>query len=256
MVGTMPTALVTGASSGIGAAFARRLSMDGYDVIAVARRRDRLEDLRAQGCASEVVVADLAVAGDCLRVEERLAVGGIDLLVNNAGIGVGKAFEQTTIDEEDRMLGVNVRSVMRLTHAALPQMLAARSGQIVNVASVAAFTGAVGFGSYSASKAYVVALSESLAVRYAGRGVSVMALCPGYVRTEMHDAKSTPTSGLSARLMWLDPEQLVDHALRDLRRGKVISAPGAVYKTAIATTKLIPRRVLAVAGRFANRGNE
>ncbi len=248
----MPTALVTGASSGIGAAFARRLSADGYDVIAVARRRERLEQLQP----SEVLVADLADSSDCLRVEKRLAAGRIELLVNNAGIGVGKAFEHTTIGEEDRMLALNVRALMRLTHAAIPPMLAAGSGQIINVGSVAAFTGAVGFASYSASKAYVVALSESLAVRYASRGVTVMALCPGYVRTEMHDAASTPTSGLVARLMWLDPEQLVEVALRDLRRGKVISTPGAVYKTAVATTKLIPRGVLAVAGRFANRGTQ
>jgi hypothetical protein len=246
---------VTGASSGIGAAFARRLSADGYDVIAVARRRERLEQLQRQGGASKVIVADLADPADCARVEERLDAG-VDLLVNNAGVGVGKAFEDTTVDEEDRMLALNVRALMRLTHAAAAPMLAAGSGQIVNVASVAAFTGAVGFASYSASKAYVVTLSESLAVRYASRGVTVMALCPGYVRTEMHDASSTPTSGLVARMMWLDPEQLVEVALRDLRRGKVISAPGAVYKTTIATTKLIPRRVLAVAGRFANRDGQ
>jgi uncharacterized protein len=248
----MPTALVTGASSGIGAAFARRLSADGYDVIVVARRRERLDQLHEQGAASELIVADLAEPEQCARVEERLAAG-VDLLVNNAGVGVGKAFEQSTVSEEDRMLALNVRAVMRLTHAAAAPMLAAGSGQIVNVASVAAFTGAVGFASYSASKAYVVTLSESLAVRYACRGVTVMALCPGYVRTEMHDAASTPTSGLVARLMWLDPEQLVEVALRDLRRGKVISTPGVVYKTTVATTKLVPRKVLAVAGRFANR---
>ncbi len=252
----MPTALVTGASSGIGAAFARRLSADGYDVIAVARRRSRLEELKAQGCASEIIVADLASAADCLRVEERLAAGGIDLLVNNAGVGVGKGFERTTVDEEDRMLALNARALMRLTHAAVPQMLTAGSGQILNVGSVAAFTGAVGFASYSASKAYVVSLSESLAVRYASRGVTVMALCPGYVRTEMHDAAHTPNSGLAARLMWLDAEQLVDIALRDLSRGKVLSTPGVVYKAAVATTKLMPRRLLAVAGRLANRAGQ
>jgi short-subunit dehydrogenase len=251
----MPTALVTGASSGIGAAFARRLSADGYDVIAVARRRERLEQLKREGAASELMVADLADPADCAKVEERVAAG-VDLLVNNAGVGVGKAFEHTTVDEEDRMLALNARAVMRLTHAAAPAMLAAGTGQVVNVASVAAFTGAVGFASYSASKAYVVSLSESLAVRYGSRGVTVMALCPGYVRTEMHDAASTPTSGLIARLMWLDPEQLVELALRDLRRGKVISAPGVIYKTTVATTKLVPRKVLAVAGRFANRDDQ
>ena len=170
--------------------------------------------------------------------------------MNNAGVGVGKAFEQTTVDEEDRMLALNVRAVMRLTHAAAAPMLAAGAGQIVNVASVAAFTGAVGFASYSASKAYVVTLSESLAVRYASRGVTVMALCPGYVRTEMHDAASTPTSGLVARLMWLDPEQLVELALRDLRRGKVISTPGVVYKTTVATTKLRAAQSACCCGTF------
>jgi uncharacterized protein len=252
----MPTALVTGASSGIGAAFARRLSADGYDVIAVARRQSRLEELKARGGASEIIVADLAEAADCLKVEERLAAGDVTLLVNNAGVGVGKGFEETSALEEDRMLALNVRAVMRLSHAVVPQMVAAGSGEILNVSSVAAFTGAVGFASYSASKAYVVSFSESLAVRYAGRGVTVMALCPGYVRTEMHEPEHTPTSGLTARLMWLDPDQLVDIALRDLRRGKVISTPGVIYKATVATTKLVPRRLLAVAGRFANRDGQ
>jgi short-subunit dehydrogenase len=252
----MPTALVTGASSGIGAAFAKRLAADGHDVVAVARRRDRLEELKSAGVATEILVADLATDEGCAAVEKRIAAGGIGLLVNNAGIGGLGAFENTSLADEERMLGVNVRAVMRLTHSAIGPMLLARSGEIINVSSVAAYTAVAGFATYSASKAYVAALSESLAVRYRRRGVKVMALCPGYVRSELHDPTEIPESGLTARLLWMDPEDLVDTALRDLRRGRVVSMPGLPYKAAVTTTKLLPRRVLAVAGRFANRGDQ
>lgn len=252
----MPTALVTGASSGIGEAFARRLAADGYRVVVVARRQDRLEVLREVGVATEVIAADLATLEGCAVVEERLAAGGIDLLVNNAGISTGKSFEESTIDDEERLLAVNVRAVMRLTHAAIPPMLAAGSGEVINVSSVAAYTAVAGYATYSASKAYVSAMTESLAVRYASRGLTVMALCPGFVRSEMHEQEDMPASGLTARLMWLDADQLVDIALRDLRRGRVVSMPGATYKAAVAVTKLLPRRVLMTAGKFANRGNQ
>lgn len=252
----MPTALVTGASSGIGAAFARRLAADGYQVIAVARRADRLETMQAEGGADDIIVADLATLEGCGSVEARLAAGGIDLLINNAGIGLGAGFDETTVEAEERMLGVNVRAVMRLTHAAVPPMLAAGKGEIVNVASVAAFTAAAGFATYSASKAYVVAMSESLAVRYASRGVKVMALCPGYVRTEMHEPGEAPSAGLQARLLWLDAEQLVDIALRDLARGRVVCIPGLPYKASVAGTKLLPRRAIATMAKFANRDQQ
>ncbi len=251
----MPTALVTGASSGIGEAFARRLAADGYQVVVVARRRERLEALQKAGAAHEVIAADLASVDGCGEVERRLAAGGIDLLVNNAGLGTGASFEDSSLEREQHLLDVNVRAVMRLTHAAVAPMLAAGSGEIVNVSSIAAFTAVAGFASYAASKAYVLALSEGLAVRYAGRGVRVMALCPGYVRSEMHAPEETPTTGLSARLLWRDADSLVDAALRDLRRGRVVSMPGAPYKVAVAATKLLPRRVMAAAGRFANRSD-
>jgi uncharacterized protein len=251
----MPTALVTGASSGIGEAFARRLAADGYDVVVVARRRDRLEVLREVGVATEVIEADLATLEGCALVEARLAAG-VDLLVNNAGIGSGASFEDSTIDVEERLLAVNVRAVMRLTHAAIGPMLTAGSGEIINVSSVAAYTGVAGFATYSASKSYVSVMSESLAVRYASRGVKVMALCPGYVRSEMHEPGAAPASGITAKLMWLDPGQLVDIALRDLRRGRIVSMPGLTYKATVALMKLLPRRVMATAGKFANRDNQ
>jgi short-subunit dehydrogenase len=252
----MPTALVTGASSGIGEAFARRLAADGYEVVVVARRQERLDLLREAGVASEVIVADLATLEGCGKVEARLAASGIDLLVNNAGISTGAAFEDSTVDAEERLLAVNVRAVMRLTHAAIPPMLTVGSGAVINVSSVAAYTAVAGFATYSASKSYVSALSESLAVRYASRGVKVMALCPGFVRSEMHEPADMPASGLTARLMWLDPAQLVDVALRDLDRGRVVCMPGATYKTVVGVMKLLPRRVLMTAGKFANRSNQ
>ncbi len=252
----MPTALVTGASSGIGDAFARRLAADGYDIVAVARRRDRLEALREAGAATELIVADLADPEDCVIVEKRLAAGGIDLLINNAGIGTGKSFEDTTADAEEQMLGVNVRAVMRLCHAAVPPMLAAGSGEIINVSSIAAYTAVAGFATYSASKAYVSSLSESLAVRYASPRIRVMALCPGYVRSEMHDPDTIPQRGLQAKFLWLDADDLVDIALGDLARGRIVCIPGGVYKATVAVTKVLPRWVLATAGKFANRGNE
>jgi uncharacterized protein len=252
----MPTALVTGASSGIGEAFARRLAADGYRVVVVARRRDRLEVLREVGVAAEVIAADLATVEGCEQVEDRLAAGGVDLLVNNAGVGLGKPFEDTSVEEEQRMLAVNAQAVMRLTHAAIPAMLAAGSGEVINVSSVAAYTGVAGFATYSASKAYVSVMSESLAVRYGPRGIRVMALCPGYVRSEMHEPGKAPTSGITAKLSWLDPEQLVDIALRDLRRGRIVSVPGLTYKAVVAVTKLLPRRLAARAGQRAGRGNQ
>ena len=255
-VSARPVALVTGASSGIGAAFARRLSADGYAVVAVARRQDRLEALATEGAASELLVADLATEDGCRHAEERIRIGDVSLLVNNAGIGVGAAFEDTELDAEERMLALNVRAVMRLTHEALPPMLAAGRGEILNVSSMAGFTAAVGYASYSASKAYVTALSESLGVRYASRGIRVMALAAGLVRTEMHEPGSAPSAGLVARLMWSDPEQIVDIALRDLRRGKVVSVPGGAYKASAAALKVVPRGVLARVGRVANRGDE
>ncbi len=251
----MPTALVTGASSGIGEAFARRLARDRYDVIAVARRAERLDLLRDAAVASETFAVDLATPQGCAQVEERLAAG-VDLLINNAGIGSGAAFEESSAEVEERLLALNVRAVMRLTHAAVPAMLAAGAGQIVNVGSVAAFTSVAGYATYSASKAYVVALSESLAVRYASRGVTVMALCPGFVRTEMHDPAHMPEHGLAAKLLWRDADVLVDDALRDLRRGRVVSVPGLTYKAAVTATRLVPRRVLAFGGKLVARGGD
>jgi uncharacterized protein len=251
----MSTALVTGATSGIGAAFARRLASEQYDLVLVARDAERLrataEELSAHGVSTEVLVADLAddaPGGGCALVEKRLAAGGIDLLVNNAGFTTHAPFDSGDVEDEDRMLRVNVRAVLRLAHAAIPAMLAAGGGGIINVSSVAGFFPTAGGPTYAASKAYVTALSEGLAAEFTDRGVAVTALCPGFTRTEFHQRAGIPTGGIADR-MWLDADTLVEEALADHRRKRSISVPGWQYKALTEIGRLTPRPVLSAASR-------
>lgn len=239
----MSTALVTGATAGIGNAFARRLATDGHDVVVVARDGERLErvaaDIRARGVGAEVLVADLADRDQLLTVEQRLAdpERPVDLLVNNAGYTVNQSFVHGDVDAEELMLDVLVRAVLRLSHAAAGPMVERRRGAIVNVSSVASF---LPFGTYSAAKSWVTAFSQGLANEVEESGVRVMALCPGFVHTEFHERAGIDLSG-SREWMWLDADRLVADAMADLARGKVISVPGRQYKALAAGTHLVPR---------------
>ncbi len=241
----MPTALITGATAGIGAAFARALAGRGNDLVLVARDGSRLDSaaqqLRTFGVQVEVLVADLADDEGCARVEWRCGEG-IDLLVNNAGLGVKGAFHEVDRDSEEHLLRLNVRAVMRLTHAALPPMVQRRSGAIVNVSSVAGFAPGARAATYSASKAWVTNFSESLHLQYAPVGVKVLALCPGFTRTEFHSRAEMETQGIPDR-MWLDAADVVRTGLADLDRGRSLSVPGLQYKAIVAGTRLIPPRV-------------
>ncbi|AWS45268.1 SDR family oxidoreductase [Streptosporangium sp. 'caverna'] len=250
----MPTALITGATAGIGAAFARRLAADGFSLVLVARDGERLsataEELRLRyGVSSEVLPADLSADEGLEAVEERLR-RGVDLLVNNAGFGHGGAASDVPVDDERRMLKIHCEAVLRLTLAALPGMKKRGRGAVINVASVAAFFPQ---GTYSASKAWVVSFSESMAAELAGSRVRVMALCPGFVRTEFHDRASIDMSGLPG-FLWLSADKVVGEAMRDLARGSWVSIPDLRYKVITRIGTLVPHRLAAeVSRRFVRR---
>lgn len=246
----MPSALITGATAGIGAAFARRLAADGFSLVLVARDEDRLgasaESLRLRyGVGVEVLPADLATDEGLGKVEKRLAEG-IDLLVNNAGFGHPGSFLDVPVAEELRMLKVHCEAVLRLTMAALPGMRERDRGAVINVASVAAFFTR---GSYSASKAWVVNYSESVAAELTGTRVRVMALCPGFVRTEFHERASMDTSGIPD-FLWLSADDVVREAMRDLARGRRVSVPDLRYKIIVGVGRLIPK---GLAGQVSRR---
>jgi short-subunit dehydrogenase len=238
----MPTALVTGATAGIGAAFARRLVGEGYSVVLVARDAARLSSMAASlGGGAEVLSADLSTESGIALVESRLESSPVDLLVNNAGFGHRGRFLDVPVADELTMLTVHVDAVLRLTSAAVRSMVPRGRGDVVNVASVAAFFPR---GTYGASKAWVVSFSEAVRQDLAGSGVRVMALCPGFTHTEFHDRAGMDMSGIPSRL-WLSAESVVDGALRDLRADKAVSVPGWQYKAMVYGGRLMPRGLSA-----------
>jgi short-subunit dehydrogenase len=245
------TALITGASSGIGAAFARRLAADGHGLVVVARDADRLQHLADQlsaqhGTIVEVIAADLADPVQLARVEARLSdpERPVDLLVNNAGFSLGRRFLRTTIEEQERLLDVLVRAVQRLTRAALPGMVDRGRGGVVNVSSVASY---VSQSTYGAAKAWVTSFSEALAVEMRGTGVRVMAVLPGYTRTEFQERAGIRTRG--PRMLWLSADRVVDGALRDLKRGRSLSIPSKRYRVLATLSRMSPRWIVTALTR-------
>ncbi len=236
----MPTALITGGTSGIGAEFARALAAKGYDLVLVARDVKRLEAMAADLPVNvEVVAADLGDRAQVDRVAERLerVDAPIDLLVNNAGFSVKALLTDKDVSAHDLGYEVMMRAVLVLGGAAGRAMRERGRGRIINVASTAAF---VTMGSYSAMKAWVVSYSEGLSIELEGTGVTVTALCPGWVRTEFHERAGVSMSKLPG-VMWLDVEPLVAAALRDSERGKVISIPSVRYKVMIWLARVGPK---------------
>lgn len=253
----MGTALITGASSGLGRAFAVELARRGHDLVLVARDRGRLAELAADlqqtyAVATEVLPADLAERDQTEQVADRLRDPSrpVDLLVNNAGFGLRGSFTKGDLSDEEQALDVMVRAVMVLTHAAAGAMRTRGRGGILNVSSVAGF--AV-MGSYSAIKSWVTVFSEALSVELAGTGVLVTAVCPGFVHTEFHDRARMNMSALPDAL-WLDANQVVTGALRDLAAGRTVSVPSVTYKAVTAGLTLVPRAaVRRVSGLLAQR---
>ena len=213
-----PVALITGPTSGLGAGFARRYAIDGHDLVLVARDVQRLEQLAAElhdeaGANVEVLPADLAVAADRAKVADRLAAG-VRVLVNNAGFGTSGEFWTADLQVLQSQLDVNVTAVMQLTHAALPPMLDAGAGTVINVASIAALIPGRG-STYSASKAWVILFTEGLANGLGGTGVGVHALVPGFIRTEFHERAGIAMGGTPS-VLWLEVEDVVRDCLADV----------------------------------------
>lgn len=228
------TAFITGASSGIGKAFARKLAERGFDLCVTARRAARLEalaqELRACFQSSvETLPADLADPQDLANLVRRVSQEeGLRILVNNAGFGVSGQYVEQSIDRHQRMIDVHITAAVRLTHAALPSMLQQQSGYIINVSSIAAFVPVLGGPGYCASKAYLNSFSTNLQSFVSQRGISVQALCPGYTYTEFHSSEDYRGNERETlpEWVWMTPDEVVDYSLNRLGSGKVIVIPG------------------------------
>ncbi len=242
-------ALVTGATAGIGESFTRLLAQNGYNIVLVARDLPRLHE-RAKGLESnfgietKVIQADLATDAGCKTIEDFITNNQIDVLINNAGFGLNKAFTMSQLDAEQQMLDVLVRTPMRLMHVALPAMKERNKGVIINVSSVA---GWIAGGTYSASKSYLTVLTESLHTELSSTNVKVSALCPGFTRTEFHQRGGMSMKGLPA-FMWLNSDKLVATAWKDAVAGKAVSVPGWQYQLLTFLMRNIPRSLVRKVG--------
>ncbi len=239
------TALITGASSGIGAAFARTAAARGYDLILVARRQERLEALaeecrKAHGVDTEVLAADLAKPEDVAQLVKKIAgLPSLELLVNNAGFGTTGHFADVDLDKHLDMLQVHVTATMRFTHAALEGMIARRKGGIVNVSSLSAFLAMPNAVTYCATKMWLVTFSQALAKELAGTGVHVQVLCPGFTYTEFHD---TPEFAKFKRTdvstgLWMPAADVVNESMAALEADRVVCIPGRKNRLLMALNR-------------------
>jgi short-subunit dehydrogenase len=242
-------ALVTGATAGIGESFSRLLAAKNYNLVLVARDLPRLHERAAAleakfGIKTHVIQADLATDEGCLRIEKYILENQIDVLINNAGFGTNKAFTMSTLEVEQQLLDVLVRTPMRLMHVALPLMKARNNGIVINVSSVAGY---IAGGTYSASKSYLTVLSESLNTELSATNVKVSALCPGFTRTEFHQRGKMSMKGLP-NFLWLNPDRLVEQSWRDALKGKAVSIPGWQYKLLVLIVETMPRSIVRKVG--------
>ena len=242
---TNGTALITGASSGIGAAYAHRLAAEGYDLILTARREARLqtlaEQLRAQhGVTITIIPADLTQEDDVVRLTTAVAnCDDLTLLINNAGFGTHGTLAEATTESQVAMHAIHMTTPMRLTKAALPNMIRRNQGAIINVSSIAAFMKSVGNVNYGATKSFLLMFSETLQAELAGTNVKIQALCPGFTVTEFHDTPELASHFNRAHVppfMWMTAVEVVDISLQALSGTKVVVIPGWVNQLLVVGT--------------------
>ena len=247
----MATALITGATAGIGASYANLLAKEGFDLILVARDLPRLNKVAKElnkrfGVKTQCIKADLTKPSQLAKVEKRVAdlKKPIDVLVNNAGFGIKDSFTVSNLDKEQELLDVLVTAPMRLTHAVLPVMVKRDTGIIVNVSSVASF---IAGGTYSAAKSYLTVFSESLHTELRGTNVKISALCPGFTRTEFHARGRMKMTALP-KFMWLNSDELVSKSWKYAKANRVICIPGWPYKILSAIARNAPRPIVRKVG--------
>lgn len=251
------TALVTGASSGIGEVMAGLLAEDGVRTVVVARRRDRLDDLASRHDGIEVLPADLTTADGQAVVVERIssAEEPIDLVVNNAGFGSSGAFAELDPDRLADEIELNIAALTRLSHAAMSTMVPRHRGWLLNVSSIAGFQAAPRLAVYAATKAYVTSLTESLHEEARGTGVKVTALCPGLTRTEFQRvSNSEHYADQFPGVVWTSAEQVARAGLSDVAKGRAISVPGLLYKGVATASGVTPRGLARRLSGFVQRG--
>lgn len=252
----MSRALITGASAGLGAEYARQLAARGEALVLVARRAEALElvaaELRAaHGVAVEVLPADLTDEADVARVAARLGdeSAPVDLLINNAGYGLGLDFARNAIADEAAHLRIHVEAPLRLSHAAYRAMLARGHGRVINIASVAGF---LPRSTYGAVKGFLIQFSRWANVKYGPRGVTTTAVCPGFTHTDFHERMGLPPGQEGVmRGMWLDARDVVRISLRAADRGRAVSIPSLRYRLIVGVARVLPAGLLA---RVAERG--
>jgi len=247
----MATALITGATAGIGAAYAKLLAKEGFDLVLVARDLPRLKGVAKElsklyKIKAETIKADLTKPAQLAKVEKRLANNSkpIEVLINNAGFGLKDSFLVSNLAKEQELLDVLVTAPMRLSHAVLPGMIKRNSGSIVNVSSVASF---IAGGTYSAAKSYLTIFSEYLHTELRDTNVKVSALCPGFTRTEFHARGKMKMSGLP-NYMWTTVDQVVAKSWRYVKAGKVICIPGWQYMLLSSIARIAPRPLVRKLG--------
>lgn len=255
-------ALVTGASSGIGKAFARALADRGHDVVLVARDVARLEELAeevrvAYGKEAEVLAADLTDTAQLGAVEARLAdtLRPVDLLVNNAGFGTIGAFAEADVEAEDREIRLNVLALVRLTHAVLPGLVARGGGGVINVSSVGGYQPTPGNATYGGTKAFVTSFTHAVHEELRGTGVRMMVLCPGFTRTEFQQRAGISSSDVPG-FLWQSAEEVVQQALRAYERGRAAYVTGSLNQVAAAFSSALPGGVTRrLAGAILKRSD-